>query len=171
MLETIKAFSSFPADDIQKPKEFYGQTSGLEVSEMSETHLAPVSKKKLWTGRFMSGFVLLLLLFDAITKVIATEFSVKGAVQLGYPASLVSVIGFVLLVCTVLYIIPRTSVLGAILLTGYLGGAVATNLRVEHPLFSQVLFPVYIGILIWGGLFLIDDRLRRLIPLRKAIGK
>jgi DoxX-like family len=86
--------------------------------------------------------------------------------KLGYPLSLTSVIGIVLLVCVVVFAIPRTSILGAILLTGYLGGAVASQLRVGLPLFSYVLAPVYFGVLIWGGLFLRDDRLRALIPLR-----
>jgi hypothetical protein len=80
--------------------------------------------------------------------------------------SLAVVLGTILLICTAIYAIPRTSVLGAILLTGYLGGAVATHLRVGDPLFSHALFPVYVGVLIWGGLFLREDRLRALIPLR-----
>lgn len=137
----------------------------------SDAHAAPVSKKKLWTARIISGVAVLFLLFDSITKVIATDFSVEGTVRLGYPAGLVPFAGIILLLCTALYLIPGTSVLGAILLTGYLGGAVATNFRVENPLFSHVLFPVYLGILIWGGLFLTDERLRSLIPFRKAAEK
>jgi hypothetical protein len=87
--------------------------------------------------------------------------------QVGWPAGLAVNLGVVLLCCTILYVIPRTAVLGAILLTGYLGGAVATHLRVGDPLFSHVLFPTYLGVMLWGALFLRDERLRALIPLRK----
>ena len=92
---------------------------------------------------------------------------VEGTVQLGYPESVLLGLGIVLLTCTVLYMIPRTAILGAILLTGYLGGAIATHVRVGSPLFSHTLFPVYVALLIWGGLYLRDDRLRSLIPLRR----
>ena len=91
----------------------------------------------------------------------------EGTVHLGYPQNLVVEIGIILLACTVLYIIPRTCVLGAILLTGYLGGAVASQLRIGEPLFGYVLFPVYIGILAWGGIYLREARLRALIPLQR----
>jgi hypothetical protein len=90
----------------------------------------------------------------------------EAFVKLGYPTSLAVPIGIVLLVCVVIYVIPRTSVLGAILLTGYLGGAIATHVRVGDPLFSHVLFPTYVALLLWGGLYLREDRLRALIPLR-----
>jgi DoxX-like protein len=92
---------------------------------------------------------------------------VQGTTQLGYPGHLIRGIGIIELVCLALYVIPQTAVLGAILLTGYLGGAVATHVRVESPLFSHILFPVYVALLIWGGLYLRDDRLRALIPLRR----
>jgi len=91
---------------------------------------------------------------------------VEATVKLGYSATTIVPLGIVLLTCTVLYVIPRTSVLGAILLTGYLGGAVATHVRVGDPLFSHVLFPVYLGVMIWLGLYLRDNRLRALMPLR-----
>ena len=93
---------------------------------------------------------------------------VDGTLELGYPASVIFGLGVVLLVSTVLYVIPRTAVLGAILLTGYLGGAVATHVRVGNPLFSHVLFPTYLGALIWGGLWLRDRRVRALLPIRGA---
>ena len=92
---------------------------------------------------------------------------VEATVRLGYPESVILGLGIVLLACTALYLIPRTSILGAVLLTGYLGGAVATHVRVGNPLFSHVLFPTYLGALIWGGLYLREDRLRALIPLRR----
>jgi len=99
-------------------------------------------------------------------KVMKAPVAVEGSVQLGYPEKVVVAIGVVLLVCTLLYVIPQTSILGAILLTGYLGGAIATHVRVGNPLFTHVLFPVYVGVMVWGGLFLRDKRLRALVPLR-----
>ena len=129
---------------------------------------APVSKKMLWTGRIISALVVLFLLMDGVMKLVNPAPVVEGMTKLGYPLSLTSVIGIVLLICVVVFAIPRTSILGAILLTGYLGGAVASQLRVGLPLFSYVLAPVYFGVLIWGGLFLRDGRLRALIPLRSS---
>ena len=131
------------------------------------TRAAPVSKKKLWTGRIVSGIAGLFLLVDAGMKVMKARVSVEGSVQLGYPESVVQPIGIVLLICTLLYVLPRTAVLGAVLLTGYLGGAVATNVRVGAPLFSHVLFPIYVGVMVWGGLYLLDNRLRTLISSNK----
>lgn len=124
------------------------------------------SKKMLWTGRIVSTIAALFLLVDAVAKLFKPAPVVESTVQLGYPESVIIGLGILLLVCTVLYMIPRTSVLGAILLTGYLGGATATHVRVGGPLFS-ILFPGIFGILIWGGLFLRDERLRALIPLRR----
>jgi hypothetical protein len=126
------------------------------------------SKKMLWTGRIVSALVIVLLLFDAGIKVLRLPAVVKGTVQVGYPVNVVLPIGIVLLVCVILYAIPRTSILGAILLTGYLGGAVATNVRISSPLLSYGLLPAYIGVLAWGGLFLRDESLRQLIPLRSS---
>lgn len=127
--------------------------------------MEPVRTRNAWIGRILSGLAILFLLLDAVMKVVKAPPAVEGTVQLGYPEGTVFGIGLVLLVCTVLYAIPRTTILGAILLTGYLGGAVATNVRVEAPLFTHVLFPVYVGVLIWGGLYLRDTRLRGLVPL------
>jgi hypothetical protein len=125
------------------------------------------SKKMVWAGRIISTLAVLFLLLDAGMKILKTAPSVEATVHLGYSQNLVSEIGIILLACTVLYIIPRTCVLGAILLTGYLGGAVASQLRIGEPLFSHVLFPVYIGILVWGGSYLRQPRLRALIPLQR----
>ena len=132
------------------------------------TQSAPASRKTLWTGRILSGLVVLFLLVDAGFKLIKPlpAPAVQAFAQLGYPIGLAAGIGILLLSCVALYLIPRTSVLGAILLTGYLGGAVASHVRVGDPWFSHALFPVYIGLLIWGGLYLRDQRLRALIPLR-----
>jgi hypothetical protein len=127
---------------------------------------APVSTKKLWAGIIISALPALFLLFDGVMKLIKPPIAVETTVQLGYQESVILPLGIVLLACTVVYLIPRTSVLGAILLTGYLGGAVATNVRVGNPLFTHILFPIYVGALIWGGLYLRDARLRALLPLR-----
>jgi hypothetical protein len=132
----------------------------------SGTQAAPVSKKRLWAGRIISALVVLFLVFDSVIKFIKPAPVVEACAKLGLPMNLVVGIGIVLLICTTLYAIPRTSILGAILLTGYLGGAVVTHLRVGDPLFSHVLFPTYFGMLLWLGLYLREDRLRALLPLR-----
>jgi hypothetical protein len=124
------------------------------------TQLKPASKKMLWTGHILTILVVLFLLFDCGIKILQVRAAMEGTMQLGYPASTVLPIGIILLICTILYIIPRTSLLGAVLLTGYLGGAVASNVRVSHPLLGYTLFPVYIGVLVWTGLILRDARLR-----------
>ncbi len=126
----------------------------------------PVSKPALWGGRILSGLPALFLLADSVGKFLKPPPVVEGTVKLGYSESILLPLGIVLLACTALYLIPRTSVLGAILLTGFLGGAVATHARVGDPLFSHILFPVYFGVMLWGGLYLRDPRLRELIPLR-----
>lgn len=128
---------------------------------------APGSRAATWAGRCASSLALAFLLFDAIGKVLRIAPAVEGTRELGYPAAVIVPLGIVQLVCAALYAIPRTSVLGALLWTGYLGGAVATHVRVEHPLFSHVLFPVYVASLLWVGLWLRDARLRALLPLRK----
>lgn len=125
------------------------------------------NKKMVWAGRIMSGLATLFLLLDSVMKVIRARVAVEGTIQVGYPESTVVGIGLSLLVSTLLYAIPRTSVLGAILVTGYLGGAVATNVRVSAPVFSYILTPVYVGVLVWGGLYLRDERVRALIPVRR----
>jgi len=122
-----------------------------------------ISKKSIWAGRILSGLVVLFLCADAAMKVLKTRLAVEGDARLGYPENTVVGIGVLLLLCTLLYMIPRTSVLGAILLTGYLGGAVATQVRVGNPLLGYVLFPVYVGVLVWGSLFLRDPRIRTLL--------
>ncbi len=128
-----------------------------------ETQTAPVSKNVLWTGQDVSALPVLVLLFSAGMKFAKPAAVVEGFTKLGYHASLAFGLGIVELVCTILYVIPRTSVLGAILLAGYLGGATATHLRVGDPFFM----PIVLGVLVWAGLFLRDVRLRTLIPLRR----
>lgn len=118
------------------------------------------SKLQLWTGRTLSSLAVLFLLFDSVIKLAEIEPVLKGTVELGYPVSVAFKLGVVLLACTVLYAVPRTAAFGALFLTGYLGGAVATHVRVEHPLFSHTLFPIYLALFIWAGLVLRDRRVR-----------
>ena len=128
--------------------------------------MAVESKTKMWVGRVASGLVVAFLVMDATMKLMRVQMVLDTMRQLGYPDVAVP-LGIVLLGSTLLYAVPRTSVLGAILLTGYLGGAVNTHLRVGDPLFSHVLFPVYMGVLLWGGLYLRDSRIRELIPVQR----
>ena len=127
----------------------------------------PSSKARRRTGAVMSGVAILFLLFDAVTKLMGTSQSIEASGQLGYPASLVPIIGIILVLCVIAYAIPSTSVLGAIFLTGYLGAAAAAQLRVGNPLLTHTLFPIYIGVLVWGGLLSREERLRALVPLRR----
>jgi hypothetical protein len=119
----------------------------------------------LWAGRVLSALAMLFLAFDATTKVLQLAAAVNGTTQLGYPASVILPLGIIQLVCLALYAIPRSSVLGAVLWTGYLGGAIATHVRIGNPLFTHILFPVYIASMLWGGLWLRDRRLQALLPM------
>lgn len=121
------------------------------------------SKTTIWISWIMSGLVILFMLADSIFKFIQPAEVVQGTIDLGYASHHIAVIGTLGLLSILLYAIPRTAVLGAILLTGYFGGAVATHLRLDNPLFSHILFSVYLGILAWGGLWLRDERLRKLL--------
>jgi hypothetical protein len=121
------------------------------------------SSKAIWTGRILSGIAVLFLAFDAAMKLFAMAPAVETTGQLGYPASTLLPIGIIQVVCLILYLIPRTAVLGGVLWTGYLGGAIATHVRVGSPLFSHILFPLYIAALLWGGLWLRDRRVAALI--------
>jgi DoxX-like protein len=123
----------------------------------------PISKKALWAGYIMSALPVLLLLFSASMKLLKPPAVVQGFAQFGFPESLILKLGILELACTVIYLIPRTSILGAILLTGYLGGATVTHLRVGQAF----IMPVLVGVFVWGGLFLRDPRVRNLIPLRR----
>ena len=128
----------------------------------SGTQTASTSKTMLWVGRVISALMIVFMLFDAGIKILKLPAAVEGTVRLGYPASTVQPIGVIALVCVLLYAIPRTSILGAILLTGYLGGATATQVRVQD---AWYIFPPVLGALTWAGLYLRDERLRTLIPL------
>ena len=120
-----------------------------------------------WAGRFLSGLAVLFLLFDGIIKMLRLPVVLESFRQLGFPESVAAGIGAIELFCTLLYVIPRTSVLGAVLLTAIMGGAIASHLRLGDPLFTHVLFGSYLGLFIWGGLFLRDGRLRGIFPLRR----
>ncbi len=127
----------------------------------------PISKSALWAGWIMSGLIIAFMLFDGAIKLVPLEIVITTGNELGLPANVARTLGVIGLTCTVLYAYPRTSILGAILLTGYMGGAIATHLRVGSPLFSHTLFGVYLGLMIWGGIWLRDSRLSQLIPLRR----
>lgn len=124
------------------------------------------SRAARWAGRVMSGLGCLFLAFDAAMKLLQVPEAVQGTVELGYPARVLPGLGVVQLVCLALYLWPRTAVLGAVLWTGYLGGAIATHLRLEHPWLSHTLFPIWVAVLLWGGLWLRDRRVRAMLPLR-----
>lgn len=124
---------------------------------------ASPSTAAVWTGRTLSGAGVLFLAFDALMKLLLVPQAVEGTGQLGWPASVIRPLGVVQVVCLAAYLFPRTAVLGAILWTGYLGGAVATHVRLENPLFSHVLFPVYVAAFLWAGLWLRDRRVRALL--------
>jgi hypothetical protein len=132
---------------------------------LSTPQAAPPSKKMLWGGYIASAIPVLMLLFSAIMKLVKPAFLVEGFERLGYSGNAAVGIGILEIGCTIVYLIPRTSVLGAILLTGYLGGATATHVRIGDPSFFT---PVILGILVWLGLYLRDNRLRALLPLRSS---
>jgi len=135
------------------------------MSSTPSSPIATVSTAAVRAGRIVSAIPALFLLFDGATKLMMIKPVVEGSAQLGYPPGVVPGLGATVLACLALYLWPRTSVLGAILLTGFLGGAVATHVRVGNPLFTHVLFPTYLGALVWGGLWLRDARVRALFPL------
>jgi hypothetical protein len=145
------------------------QASVRGANEMTTTQKpATVSKAALWIGRGLSTLVTLFFLMDGVMKLFKPEPVVEATVKLGYQESVIAPLGIVLIACTVIYMIPKSAVLGAILLTGYLGGAVASHLRAGDDWFP-VLFPVVFGILVWLGLYLRDPRIRAVAPIRKAI--
>lgn len=133
-----------------------------------QSETGPISKTMLWTGRIMSAVPVLLTLLGAVMKVVKMAPAVEGFARGGFSERFVVPIGILELFCLAVYVIPRTSVLGAILLTGLLGGATVTTLRIGDPMFP---LPVVLGMMAWGGLYLRDVRLRELIPLRRTSGQ
>jgi len=140
-------------------------TTPKATASISHTALAPTWM--IWMGRGLSALVILFLLFDGSLKVMELDIVKETGAQLGLPSHLNFGLGVLTFIIVVLYAVPRTSILGAILLTGLLGGAIATHLRVGSPLFTHMLFPLYLGLMAWGGLFLRDERLRALISPRR----
>ena len=130
------------------------------------TQALPSSRSALWGGRIISALVVAFLIFDGVIKVLKLGPAIESTVQLGYPESLIIGIGIMELACLALYVFPRTNVLGAILLTGHLGGAIASQVRIDAPTFN-IVFAIMIGVLMWGGIYLRDEQLRALIPLRR----
>ena len=140
--------------------------TATNVSPTTTTATRTPGRAARWAGRIMSGLMVAFLIFDGAIKLARVEAVVQGTAKLGYPMATIVPIGLVLLACVALYLIPRTAILGAVLLTGYLGGAIATHVRVGDPLFSHVLFPIYVAAFIWGGLYLRDRRTRALLAPR-----
>ncbi len=135
----------------------------MQVLAHAATPIVPVSTTRRWAGRGISALAGLFLVVDGAIKALLLAPAVETTAQLGYPERLTLGLGLLELACLAVYVLPRTTLLGGVLLTGYLGGAVATHVRVGNPLFSHVLFPTYVAALVWGGLYLRDARVRALI--------
>lgn len=129
----------------------------------------PASTPARWVGRILSGIVIAFLLVDGAIKLVPWPIVTETMQKMGYGSddAMMRSLGAVTIVCTVLYAVPPTSILGAILLTGYLGGAIASHVRIDSPLLTHTLFGLYLGLMVWGGLWLRDDRLRGLMPFRR----
>lgn len=139
----------------------------LDTRSFASARSFTPSRWQLWTGRVMSGLVVIALTFDVVLKLIRDPHAVQGTAQLGFPPDALLVIGILGLICLVLYVIPRTAIIGAILWVGYFGGTIATHLRLGNPLFTHVLSGVYVCVFLWGGLYLRDPRVRALFaPVR-----
>lgn len=130
------------------------------------TKTKAISKSRLWTARIMSGIAILFMLIDSIMKFAQPPSVIEDTVSLGFSQHHILLLGILGLFSTLLYAIPKTSILGVVLLTGYWGGAIATHVRLDNPFFSHILFPVYLAILAWGGIWLVNDQLRELFPLK-----
>ena len=137
------------------------------TATIESTGTAAISKSRLWTARIMGGLVIAFMLMDSIFKFFPNEAAMAGTVELGYESHHLPILGVLGFISILLFAFPRTQLLGAILLTGYFGGAIATHVRVDNPLFSHVLFPVYLAILAWGSLWLKNETLRNLMTGKK----
>lgn len=139
----------------------------MSLSDFATPSVSPVpSKSARWGGYVMQGLVSAFLAFDVLIKIFPSQEAIQGTGDMGWPVESLLPIGLIGATCFALYVIPRTAILGAVLWTGYLGGAIATHMRIGNPLASHTLFPIYVAVLIWGGLWLRDPRLRALFPLR-----
>lgn len=165
---SAETFNGISSIRIEKRGEG-GPLSAADQSEgytQSTVRSLPVSKKRLWSGRTLTILAVLFLLFDAVGKLAMPAPVVDAFVRIGFPVGLGVEVGLLILTCTAIYAIPRTAVLGAILLTGFLGGAVAIQMRVGSPLF-ETLFPVILGVIVWAGILLRDERLLDVFPIRR----
>jgi predicted secreted protein len=133
----------------------------------TDTEASPRGKTGSRIGWALSIAVILFMIFDAGGKLFLESHVLEATTKIGYPASAIRPIGVIALLCTILYAVPRTAILGAVLLTGYYGGAVASKIRIDDPLFSSILFGVYFGLVVWSGIYLRDERLRTLFPFRR----
>jgi hypothetical protein len=142
-------------------------TTLLDTASLTPTRAHPSATTRTarsrWAGRTLTSIAVLFLAVDATGKFLAQREAVEGTLALGWQLHHLPILGAIQLVCLALYLIPRTAPLGAVLWTGYLGGAIATHLRVDNPLFSHVLFPIYVAAFVWVGLYLRDDRVRALL--------
>jgi hypothetical protein len=175
MSESAAAVRRVVKEAHSEPKPSQGDTTmttmtlnELPFSSFSTPLAVAPSKARRWAGRVLTGIPVLFLVFDCIIKFVCPPMVVAANAQLGYQPGVVFPLGLVLATCLAVYLIPRTAIVGAVLLTGYLGGAIATHVRVGDPLFSHVLFPIYVAVLLWGGLYLRDGRLRAVLsrPVR-----
>jgi hypothetical protein len=140
-------------------------TAACFVSQIANSS-GSLSKKSIWAGRILSGLVAAFLIFDAVIHLLKPAPVVEAFARFHLPLSLAVDLGVIELVCIALYVVPRTAVVGAVFLTGYLGGAVAIQLTTSNSLFGEILFPVYTAVVLWGGLYLRDERVRALVPWR-----
>ena len=134
-----------------------------ESAPLATSSDARGSTRSRWAGRVLTGIAVLFLTFDMSIKLLGVKEAVQGTTELGWQPHHLPIIGVIQLACLILYLIPRTAPLGAVLWTGYLGGAIATHLRIDNPLFTHILFPIYVAALLWGGLYLRDARVRALL--------
>lgn len=134
----------------------------MTTMQATLTETAP-SKVTVWSARIMIGLTILFMLMDSVFKFIVNEQVLKGTTDLGFQAHHLPILGTLGLISIILYALPRTRIIGAILLTGYWGGAIATHVRLDNPLFSHVLFPIYLAILAWGGIWLSNEAFRKVI--------
>ena len=139
----------------------------MNITNTSNISSTSFTRRQVIAGYVLTALAALFLTFDTVIKILQLAPAMEGTLALGYPASSILPIGLIELAALVLYLLPRTSVLGAVLLTGHLGGAIATHVRIGSPLLSHTLFPIYVALLIWGGLYPREPRLRNLIPFRR----
>jgi hypothetical protein len=143
----------------------------MSAATQPNMHMGPppasLSKAAIWTGRIISGFVTAFMIFDGVIHILRPAPVVEAFAKLNFPLRFAVPLAVIELLALLLYVIPRTAILGAILLTAYYGGAVAIQLPTGNSLFGEILFPVYFGILLWAGIYLRDEKLRALIPFRR----